>query len=59
VAAFPDPVFPVPPRSLVEKSYAVSRWTAMPAGGHFAGLEQPGLLLDDMRAFFATEHARP
>jgi pimeloyl-ACP methyl ester carboxylesterase len=25
----------------------------MPAGGHFAALEQPDLLLADMRRFFA------
>jgi hypothetical protein len=25
----------------------------MPKGGHFAALEQPDLLLDDMRNFFA------
>jgi hypothetical protein len=25
----------------------------MPKGGHFAALEQPDLLLDDMRKFFA------
>jgi pimeloyl-ACP methyl ester carboxylesterase len=54
VAAFPDPVFPPPPRSHAEKSYNVARWTDMPAGGHFAALEQPDLLLADMRAFFAT-----
>jgi hypothetical protein len=24
----------------------------MPRGGHFAALEQPGLLVDDVRAFF-------
>ena len=52
VAAFPDPVFPPPPRSLVEKTYAVAHWTEMAKGGHFAAVEQPGLLLEDMRAFF-------
>jgi len=52
VAAFPDPVFPPPPRSLVEKTYQVAHWTEMAKGGHFAAVEQPGLLLGDMRAFF-------
>ena len=28
------------------------RWTEMPRGGHFAALEQPDLLVDDVRAFF-------
>jgi hypothetical protein len=30
----------------------VTRWTEMEAGGHFAALEQPALLVDDLRAFF-------
>ncbi|KAB0680302.1 epoxide hydrolase family protein [Aureimonas leprariae] len=55
VAAFPDPVFPPPPRSQAEKTYDIRRWTEMPKGGHFAALEQPDLLLADMRAFFADK----
>ena len=27
-------------------------WTEMPRGGHFAAMEQPELLVDDVRAFF-------
>jgi pimeloyl-ACP methyl ester carboxylesterase len=53
VASFPDPVFSVPPRSLVEKTYNVVRWTEIKQGGHFPALEQPELLLADMRSFFA------
>lgn len=53
VAAFPDPVFPAPPRSHAEKTYDIVHWTDMPAGGHFAALEKPDLLLADVRAFFA------
>ncbi|MEG8024740.1 hypothetical protein QP162_10365 [Sphingomonas aurantiaca] len=51
IAAFPDPVFPPPPRSQAEKTYDIVQWTEMPAGGHFAALEQPDLLLADMRRF--------
>jgi len=51
IAAFPDPVFAPPPRSLAEKSYDVIRWTAMPRGGHFAAMEAPELLAADIRAF--------
>ncbi|MFN8664513.1 MAG: alpha/beta fold hydrolase [Thermomicrobiales bacterium] len=54
VAAFPDPVFPPPPRSHVAKTYNVVHWSDMPAGGHFAALEQPAALLHDLRAFIAT-----
>lgn len=59
VAAFRDPVFLMPPRSLVEKSYNIVQWSDMPAGGHFAALEQPMLLLADLRRFFdAVEHGK-
>jgi pimeloyl-ACP methyl ester carboxylesterase len=54
VAAFPDPVFVPPPRSFAEKSYNVVHWTDMPRGGHFAALEEPELMLADLRAFIAT-----
>lgn len=58
VAAFPDPVFPPPPRSLAAKTYDMVHWTDMAAGGHFAALEQPELLLADMRRFFADQAER-
>ena len=42
-----------PPRSLAERTYTdIRRWTVMPRGGHFAAMEQPGALADDIRAFF-------
>ena len=51
VAAFPREL-PTPPRSWVERVCNVERWTSMPSGGHFAALEQPALLAEDIRAFF-------
>ena len=42
-----------PPRSMVERGYNVAHWTDMPRGGHFAGLEEPELLLADLRSFVA------
>jgi len=42
-----------PPRSLAERTYTdIRRWTAMPRGGHFAALEQPEALADEVREFF-------
>jgi microsomal epoxide hydrolase len=41
-----------PPRALAERSFAIQRWTASPVGGHFAALEQPERLVEDVRAFF-------
>ncbi len=52
-AAFPREIVS-PPRSWVEPHYAIARWTDMPRGGHFAALEEPELLLEDVRAFFRT-----
>jgi pimeloyl-ACP methyl ester carboxylesterase len=54
VAAFPDPVFLPTPRSFAEKTYNVVHWTDMPRGGHFAALEEPELMLADLRAFIAA-----
>jgi pimeloyl-ACP methyl ester carboxylesterase len=42
------------PRQWLEPRYNITRWTAMPRGGHFAAMEQPQLLVDDVRAFFRT-----
>jgi microsomal epoxide hydrolase len=41
-----------PPRKWVERAYNVQRWTPMPRGGHFAAMEEPDLLVEDIRAFF-------
>ena len=50
-AAFPREILR-PPRSWAERVYPVRRWTVMPAGGHFAALEEPEALAADIRAFF-------
>ena len=41
-----------PPREWAERFFNVRRWTAMPRGGHFSALEQPELLVEDIRTFF-------
>lgn len=51
VAVFPRELFR-PPRSWAERAYNIRRWTVMPSGGHFAAMEEPGLLAEDIRAFF-------
>jgi len=51
-ADFPKEVF-TSPFSWISRTYNVVQRTEMPRGGHFAALEQPDLLLDDMRKFFA------
>jgi len=53
-ALFPAEMLAWPPRSYAERMYNIKRWTKMPKGGHFAALEQPDLLVDDIRAFART-----
>ena len=50
-AIFPEEIS-FTPRKWAEANYNIVRWTRMPEGGHFAALEQPELLVDDIRAFF-------
>jgi epoxide hydrolase len=50
-AIFPRDVRRVP-RPWAERLYNVERWTEMPSGGHFPALEEPALLVDELRAFF-------
>jgi len=50
-ASFPQEILH-PPRSWAERVYNIRRWTAMPAGGHFAAHEEPEALAADVRAFF-------
>ena len=51
-AAFPADLAPAPPRQWIERAYDLRRHTTMPSGGHFAALEEPKLLVEDIRAFF-------
>jgi microsomal epoxide hydrolase len=51
VAIFPKDIS-LPPCEWAERSLRVQRWTQMPRGGHFAALEEPELLAEDIREFF-------
>jgi pimeloyl-ACP methyl ester carboxylesterase len=54
MACFPKEIWN-PPRSYVERMFSdLRRWTEMPRGGHFAAMEQPQLLAEDVRAFFSA-----
>jgi pimeloyl-ACP methyl ester carboxylesterase len=51
-AAFPREILR-PPRSLAAGTYTdIRRWSVMGKGGHFAALEQPEALAEDIVAFF-------
>jgi pimeloyl-ACP methyl ester carboxylesterase len=41
-----------PPREWAERFFNVQRWTEMPRGGHFAAMEEPQLLAEDIRNWF-------
>jgi pimeloyl-ACP methyl ester carboxylesterase len=55
IAAFPgDALLPVPPRSRVELvASKLMHWTDMPAGGHFAAMEQPEAFAADVKSWAA------
>ena len=50
-ALFPAEMSSWPPRSYVDRVYNVRQWTEMPTGGHFAAMEQPKFLIEDLRNF--------
>jgi len=50
-AQFPAEIY-YTPRAWAEASYNIVRWSEMPSGGHFAAMEEPALLLEDVRQFF-------
>jgi pimeloyl-ACP methyl ester carboxylesterase len=56
-AIFPREIIK-PPRKWAERLYNVQRWTRMPAGGHFAAMEEPRALVEEVRAFFRPLRAR-
>jgi pimeloyl-ACP methyl ester carboxylesterase len=49
-AIFPKDILPAP-REFAERFFNVRHWREMPRGGHFAALEQTGLLAADLREF--------
>jgi pimeloyl-ACP methyl ester carboxylesterase len=52
-AVFPKELYKTP-RAWADAHYNVTHWTELPRGGHFAAMEEPGLLAEDVRAFFRT-----
>jgi hypothetical protein len=46
------------PREFAQRWFDLRRWTEMPRGGHFAAWEEPGLLADDLIAFFGSPDVR-
>lgn len=51
VASFPKDISR-PPREWGERVFDLRQWTDMPDGGHFAALERPERLVEDIRSHF-------
>ena len=51
VAVFPAEIAP-PVRPIAEQSNHIVHWTEFDRGGHFAAMEEPDLLIGDVREFF-------
>jgi pimeloyl-ACP methyl ester carboxylesterase len=51
LAVFPHENF-IPLRHIAEQTNTIVRWTEYGRGGHFAAMEQPDLLVADIREFF-------
>jgi hypothetical protein len=49
-------VFPTDPamRHILDREHHITHWTEHSRGGHFAALEAPDLLTEDIRTFFRT-----
>jgi microsomal epoxide hydrolase len=52
IAMFPKEMSEWPPKSYIERIFNVQHISKMSAGGHFAALEKPRLLIEDIRKFF-------
>ena len=53
-AIFPAEMSEWPPKSYVDRIFNITQWTVMPSGGHFAALEEPELLVNDLVKFSRT-----
>ena len=52
IAMFPKEMSEWPPKSYIERIFNVRHISKMSGGGHFAALEKPRLLIEDIRKFF-------
>ncbi len=50
---------PFPPRKYIARGFNIHHWTDMPAGGHFAAMEKPELLAEDIKDFFRPLQVDP
>ena len=54
IAMFPAEMSEWPPKSYLDRIFNIKQLTKMPKGGHFAAMEQPDLLIQDVVKFART-----
>ena len=59
IARFPKREGPLPPKRWVERGFNIRHWTEMSRGGHLPALEEPELLVEDIRLFFRAMRRDP
>ncbi len=59
IAKFPKEMLEWPPQSYLERIFKIVHFTKMKKGGHFAALEQPDLLVNDLRKFLRSLNFNP
>ena len=59
IAKFPKEMLEWPPKSYLERIFKIIHFTEMKKGGHFAALEQPDLLVNDLRKFLRGLNFNP
>lgn len=52
LAVYPGEFYPYPSRAAAERAFNLRRWSEMPAGGHFAAMEEPEAFANDVGDFF-------
>jgi epoxide hydrolase len=50
--AAPEPRHDITIRRLAERDHNIVRWVDLDRGGHFLALEEPQVLVDEVRTFF-------
>ena len=48
----------LPPEDFANKFFNIQQWTKLPKGGHFAAMEQPELMAEDIRKFVTKVQAQ-
>ena len=59
IAKFPKEMLEWPPKSYLDRIFKIYQFTEMKKGGHFAALEQPDILVKDLRKFLRSLKYNP